>query len=185
LFPSCSSGRTVNCLADDNPLQLYLKSTQRAAKVELRSLVMRLRPSWGMRQRSTSAHRANMTLPTASRDGRIYEHALISMTIQGRTRSRSMESTAHHLFAIPREAYRGREGSSTVICAPLPATISVVRHPPLAAIVAEVMRRLTVFTAESAPNTSEKSSPNTLPRSHPDRRQPCGAAMYTTSSTRG
>lgn len=58
-------------------------------------------------------------------------------------------------------------------------------YAPLITITTGVMRSLTVFAAESAPSTSERCWPNTLPRSRHVRRQPCGAAMCTISSIRG
>jgi hypothetical protein len=50
---------------------------------------------------------------------------------------------------------------------------------------AEVMRKLTQFAAENALNTSGRYSSSILPRYRHGQRQRCGAALYTTSSTRG
>jgi hypothetical protein len=47
------------------------------------------------------------------------------------------------------------------------------------------MRKLTIFAAENARNTSDKYSPSILLRYRHGQRQQCGAAWYTTSSIRG
>lgn len=51
-------------------------------------------------------------------------------SLQGRTRSRSVESPPHDICSISRKAYRGGKGGAPVICTPIPALVSLVRLAP-------------------------------------------------------
>jgi hypothetical protein len=95
-----------------------------------------------------------------------------------------VEGAAHDVRSLPRDAYGRRKGSATVIRILVSAPVPLVclRHANAAA---EVMRKLTNFAAENAPNTLERSLPNIHRRYLHEPLRRCGDVLSTMWSIRG